>query len=83
MVDNEKLVYLVGWIQMMWLRGTLFASMDPMFGSDPRHTGNPKGYAKKKTATRGCFIWLRPPRHPPPSPMLPKKEIINHVFGLQ
>ena len=39
-----------------------------------------KGYAKKKSATRGCFIWLRPPRHPPPSPMLPKKEIINHVF---
>ena len=24
-----------------------------------------KGYAKKKSATRGCFIWLRPPRHPP------------------
>ena len=40
------------------------------------------GYAKKISATRGCFIWLRPPRPTPPSPRLPKKEI-NHVFTRQ
>ena len=38
-----------------------------------------KGYSKKRSATRGCFIWLRPPRPTPPPPRLPKKEI-NHVF---
>ena len=33
-----------------------------------------KGYAKKKSATRGCFIWLRPPRHPPPPPCFLKRK---------
>ena len=33
-----------------------------------------KGYAKKKSATQGCFIWLRPPRHPPPPPCFLKRK---------
>ena len=40
-----------------------------------------KGYTKKKSATQGCFIWLRSPEPPPPpsSPILLKKEI-SHML---